>query len=123
MYHFDPQASTVDKLVPYTGPDVYPVFYENQDYELIIHVKEPGLSITFEHDNPTLKRAVTKVKGVSQLWTGHLNFRNEVGYTEFRILAGHFLLLKVTIEIFPSKMDYRRDYMNLLQGVNQTVYL
>ncbi|MDQ0338769.1 putative component of viral defense system (DUF524 family) [Caldalkalibacillus uzonensis] len=118
VYHFDPRAATEDHLVPYSGPDVYPVFYENQDYELVIQVKDPDLTITFEHDNPSLSKAVSKVRGMDRLWTGHLNFRNEVGYTEFRIRSGKVLLLKVT----PSKMDYRRDYMQLLDEVNRTVY-
>jgi hypothetical protein len=54
--------------------------------------------------------------------SGHLNFRNEVGFSGFEILSGDKRIIKVTFEVFPSKMDYRKDYVQLLREVNEEIY-
>lgn len=120
--HFDPFSPEENNLAPYEGPEVFPVFYENQDYQIFIQSKQEGLDISFYHQSRLLRQAVTRVRGVHHLLSGHLNFRNEVGFSEFEILSEDKRFIKVTFEVFPSKMDYRKDYVQLLQDVNEEIY-
>lgn len=53
---------------------------------------------------------------------GNINFRNDIGYSEFEIRANGQPLLLMTIEVFPSKIEYRTDYYKLLQEVNREIY-
>lgn len=53
---------------------------------------------------------------------GVLNFRNEVGLTEWELRVAGRMLLRVEMEIFPSKMDYKLDYQNILHEVNAQIY-
>ncbi|RXZ77499.1 DUF2357 domain-containing protein [Paenibacillaceae bacterium] len=101
------------------GDTVFPCFYENQGYELVVQKKHaPDLS--FYHEQVSLRQAI-KPLGDSIL-AGVLNFGNEVGLTEWELRDGGRTMLRLVMEIFPSKMDYKRDYQNLLNEVNAQIY-
>ncbi|WP_257535545.1 DUF2357 domain-containing protein [Mesobacillus foraminis] len=53
---------------------------------------------------------------------GNLVFQNEVGFTTFEIQCENKTLLSVTLEIYPSKLDYKKDYQKLLKEVNDEIY-
>ncbi|AIQ11234.1 restriction endonuclease-like protein [Paenibacillus durus] len=101
------------------GESTFPCFYETQSYELVIQKKAPG-NLSFYHENVLLRQAI-KPLGESIL-AGVLNFGNEVGLTEWEIRSEGQTLLRVEMEIFPSKMDYKQDYQNILNEVNEQIY-
>lgn len=51
-----------------------------------------------------------------------MHFQNEVGFSEFEIFEGKDSLLHIQIEVFPTKLDYKKDYLNLLREVNEEIY-
>lgn len=53
---------------------------------------------------------------------GNLQFQNEVGYSTFEIRLDKQKILEVTLEIFPTKLDYKEDYKKLLEEVNDEIY-
>ncbi|WP_342564260.1 restriction endonuclease-like protein [Paenibacillus sp. FSL R7-0345] len=101
------------------GEAVFPCFYETQSYELVIESKTAG-KLSFYHDNVLLRQAVKPLGG--SLLAGVLNFGNEVGLTEWEIRSEGEMLLRVEMDIFPSKMDYKLDYQNILNEVNAQIY-
>lgn len=101
------------------GESVFPTFYETQPYELVIQKKTVD-RLTFFHENVLFRQAI-KPLGDSIL-AGVLNFGNEVGLTEWEIRSEGQILMRVEMEIFPSKMDYKQDYQNILNEVNEQVY-
>lgn len=101
------------------GETVFPTFYETQPYELVIQKKTVD-RVTFFHENVLLRQAI-KPLGDSIL-AGVLNFGNEVGLTEWEIRSEGQTLMRVEMEIFPSKMDYKQDYQNILNEVNEQIY-
>ena len=101
------------------GESVFPTFYETQPYELVIQKKTVD-RVTFFHENVLLRQAI-KPLGDSIL-AGVLNFGNEVGLTEWEIRSEGQTLMRVEMEIFPSKMDYKQDYQNILNEVNEQIY-
>ncbi|MCK8816867.1 restriction endonuclease-like protein [Natroniella sulfidigena] len=115
--HFDPQEG----LKEYQSAAVYPCFYEWQDYQLIIQSKD-GSQLEFYHSNRKIREAVTPLSRDQSILTGQINFRNDVGYSELEIRQDGVPLCSVKIEVFPSKLDYQRDYYNLLREVNHEVY-
>lgn len=106
-------------LVDLGAEPVYPCFYETQAYELVIQ-KKTDKSVEFHHDNILLRMAVKPLG--KELLSGVLNFGNEVGYTDLEIRVGGQSSLILRLEIFPSKMDYKRDYQMILKDVNEQVY-
>ncbi|WP_020620437.1 restriction endonuclease-like protein [Paenibacillus daejeonensis] len=102
-----------------TGQRGEPIFFETQSYELVIEKKQE-LPIQFHHDNLHLRQAIRPLG--KYILSGVLNFQNEIGLTEFEIQMHGQSLLRLQLEIFPSKMDYKRDYEVILQDVNQQIY-
>jgi len=99
-----------------------PIFFENGVYQLIIASKH-GEELTFYHEHPLVRKAISPVEiGNQKILMGNLQFQNEVGLTTFKVFNGSKRLLEVTLEIFPSKLDYRNDYQQLLEEVNDEIY-
>ncbi|WP_227764579.1 restriction endonuclease-like protein [Zhaonella formicivorans] len=98
---------------------IKPCFYENQNYEFVIQKKTDKL-LTFYHENINLRQTVKPLG--PNLLVGVLNFQNEVGYTDLEIRLMGQPVLNLRLEIFPSKMDYQKDYRMILQEVHEQVY-
>lgn len=108
------------QLIPYDGQSLYPIFFENGMYEVII-IPKKDLKLTFYHEYAPFREAISKLSRTNIL-TGYLHFQNEVGFSEFEILEGKECLLGVRIKVFPTKLDYKKDYTNLLKKVNEEIY-
>ncbi|RSD28867.1 restriction endonuclease-like protein [Mesobacillus subterraneus] len=99
-----------------------PIFFENGVYQLIVVPKNEA-ELTFYHEYPLLRNAVSPVLiGSQRILMGNLHFQNEVGYTTFEIRSNDKVMLEVTLEIFPVKLDYKQDYQKLLEEVNDEIY-
>ncbi|MHA6533703.1 DUF2357 domain-containing protein [Paenibacillus sp. BAC0078] len=114
---FSPEAYGMVDWQP--GESSFPCFYETQSYEMVIQNKSGSL-LSFYHENVLLRQAI-KPLGESIL-AGVLNFGNEIGLTEWEVRSNGQTLLRVEMEIFPSKMDYKLDYQNILNEVNEQIY-
>lgn len=95
---FSPELGGMVEWQP--NESVFPCFYETQSYELVIQNKSTD-SLSFYHENVLLRQAV-KPLGDSIL-AGVLNFGNEVGLTEWEVRSAGQTLLRVEMEIFPSR--------------------
>lgn len=102
------------------GDQCAPIFYETQSYELVIEKKYDDDSIAFYHENVHIRSAVKPLG--KRILSGILNFQNEIGYTELEIRHDGRTVLMIQLEIFPSKIDYKEDYIQLLQDVNEQIY-
>lgn len=103
--------------------EVNPIFFENGTYQIFIEGKA-NKELAFDHDYPTFRRAIQPlpIKGKGNILTGNLTFTNEVGLSELRVIADGKRILSVTIEVYPVKLDYRKDYQALLKEVNDEIY-
>jgi len=102
--------------------DLRPIFFENGIYQLMV-IPKGETELTFYHEHPLLRKAVSNVKIASRpMLMGNLQFQNEVGFSTFEIRSERETLLEVTLEIFPTKLDYKSDYRKLLEEVNDEIY-
>lgn len=97
----------------------FPIFYETQTYGLLVE-KKADIDVSFYHENVALREAVMP-KGKHVL-SGNLNFQNEIGFSELELRSLGSSLLKLRIEVFPVKMDYKRDYHAIMQEVNHQIH-
>lgn len=112
----------VDKNQLVEDMNLRPIFFENEIYQLVVLSKRQE-QLTFYHEHPSIRKAVSLEEiGGQKFLMGNLQFQNEVGLTTFIIYRGSGKLLEVTLEIFPSKLDYRNDYLKLLEKVNDEIY-
>ncbi|NGZ74956.1 DUF2357 domain-containing protein [Saccharibacillus alkalitolerans] len=115
---FSPESGAAEAWEP--GMPAYPCFFETKAYELTLVKANPALDLTFHHENVNLRRRI-KPRGSSVL-SGTLDFGSEIGETELEVRLNGRPLLTVGIEVFPAKMDYRRDYVRLMEEVNEEAY-
>ena len=130
MMEFSVHGETVQTIEVYdieqqmltASQQVRPIFFENGTYQVIV-VPKNNHPLEFYHEHPLLRRSITSMElaGIRVL-TGNLQFQNEVGYTTFEIRSLDKSLAEVTLEIFPSKLDYQKDYRKLLSEVNDEIY-
>ncbi len=122
---YDPQKDVMQSMLDedknIKRERIYPVFYEEQDYQIYIEGKGSS-DISFYHDNILIRDAVSSMPNKDNILWGNINFRSDVGYSELVIEGQYEILLKLKIEVFPTKIDYRHDYNQLLKEVNQEVY-
>lgn len=97
----------------------FPILYETQTYNLLIEKKE-DVDLSFYHENHSLREAVLP-KG-KRVLSGNLNFGNEIGFSELELRTRGSSLLRIRLEVFPAKMDYKRDYQAILQDVNHQIH-
>lgn len=116
----------VGDLVDYDStniePYLSPIFFENGNYEILIEPTK-GVGVSFYHEYEPFREAVNVVSGLrTKILTGQLHYKNEVGLSSFEIRSGDESILNVMIEVFPTKLDYKKDYAVLLDEVNEEIY-
>lgn len=92
-----------------------PSFFEDTTYRLWIKSLIPDRVPVVLHRDPYLLQTVDTYPS-ENVCTGPVNFRRQVGLSDLEVRVGHETL-KVTIEVFPVKLDYEQDYMELLSEV------
>lgn len=100
---------------------VFPLFFEQQRYELIIEAIG-DCQIEFWHENYNVRNKITKVGRNNKILSGILNFGNEIGLSDLVVIVDGEKYLQLTIEVFPSKIDYRADYKAIVDDVTKEVY-
>ena len=98
-----------------------PVFFEQKRYELIVEPAE-GHKVEFWHENYHVRNKLSPVGRNHHLLTGVIGFGNDIGFSDLIFLVDGHPYLKITIEIFPSKIDYKKDYLSIVSDVTQEVY-
>ena len=97
-----------------------PLFYEQNDYEIII--KGIGdVKVGFWHENFLVRNKVEPISENDNILTGIINFDNNIGYSDLVIKANGITNLIIRIEVFPSKISYKDDYKNIIQDINNEI--
>lgn len=96
---------------------------EYSDYEIIIQSKnKDNKNIEFYHDNLNIRKKVTRITSKSQDLSGIINFKGDIGYTDLIVKVNNKEELKITLEVYPSKVSYKEDYKAILNDVNEEIY-
>lgn len=97
------------------GQAVAPFLFENTRYEVICEAESAELSI----DIAGAALVHSREAGDRVMWHHAINFGNQVGFSEIAITSAEGVLAKVTVEVFPLKVDYRGDYRLLRDEVGE----
>ena len=100
---------------------VRPVFFEQQAYELFVE-PTPGHTVTFFHENYAVRNAVTPVGREQRMLSGVINFANDIGYSDLVFVVDGRDEITLTVEVFPTKISYKEDYLAIVADVTAEVY-
>lgn len=103
------------ELVLNPGTTMMPCFFEDGQYQLAMEVKDKG-SYDIYHGGIKLTDNFQMIGNVS---LGMIDFRSDIGYTNIQIYKDEKKILDITLEVFPSKLDYRYDYIALMNEINE----
>ncbi|MBU3110178.1 DUF2357 domain-containing protein [Clostridium lacusfryxellense] len=106
------------ELAEVSGPNVKPCFYENGKYQLILEVKDKGRYEVI-HMGSNLNNGFQKI---SNCYIGMIDFSSDIGLSNFIITKYGKDILSIDIEVFPSKIDYQKDYRDIMNEVNDEIY-
>lgn len=98
-----------------------PLFFEQMPYEVVIETVGETL-ISFDHDSSLIRNKITPLGRKGKMQSGVINFGSEVGLSEFRLFADGKLVLRVVIEVYPTKLSYKSDYLKLQEEVTEEIY-
>ena len=99
-----------------------PLFFENSDYEIVIKSRH-GEAVSVWHEDADIRRKLGAVtEGDLGLLSGIVNFGNNIGYSDFEVSVDGKAVLRVTIEIFPSVIDYKKHYQAMIDDISREVY-
>lgn len=100
---------------------IVPLFYEHQDYEIIIE-KKGDLNLEFWHENINIRNKINPIGHSKKILSGVINFANEIGFTNVLINIDNKSYIRFEFEIFPSKISYRDDYINIIRDITDEVH-
>ncbi|MEA4903142.1 restriction endonuclease-like protein [Desulfitobacterium sp.] len=100
---------------------IVPLFYEQQRYELIVEAAD-GHTVAFWHDNLNIRNKVTRASRHHEILSGIINFGNEIGLSDLVIQIDGVSYLRLVIEVFPTKINYKDDYKSIVEDVTKEVY-
>lgn len=110
--------SSDGQLVENSGRVMKPCFYENGSYQLILEIKGEG-----EYDLYHMGVNITKsFQKIGEIYLGVIDFSSDIGLSDFIISKNGKKIVSFDIEVFPSKIDYRKDYEEIMREVNEEMY-
>ncbi|MCL6649568.1 MAG: restriction endonuclease-like protein [Chloroflexi bacterium] len=97
-----------------------PRLYEQTEYQLYAEAKPEGSTVTVEAWDPALVAGLVREKG-GRVLHGGVDFGSQAGFATFRFLVDGQPEVEVTVEVFPTKLDYKSDYEQILAEVQETL--
>ncbi|MDU5105785.1 DUF2357 domain-containing protein [Clostridium sp.] len=94
---------------------------EYSNYEVIVESKS-GADVEFYHENINIRNKVTQTRRGSKNLSGIINFKGDIGFTDFIIIVNGRSEFKCTLEVYPSKISYKEDYKDILRDVSEEIY-
>lgn len=105
------------ELVNNDGVTMMPCFFENGKYQLILENKDNSLYEIFHMDN----KINDYFEKVGNCLIGIIDFSSDIGYSTFSLCKNGKNILFFTIEVFPSKLDYYKDYKEIIREINEEI--
>ena len=94
---------------------VGPRLYEQTNYKVFLQAKSES-RVALNHRDPLAYHDLSE-EGDGRVVFGHINFGSQVGRSLFSVLVDGEPEFDLEVEVFPTKLDYRSDYEQLLVEV------
>jgi predicted component of viral defense system (DUF524 family) len=100
---------------------VKPMFFEQTDYVILIRSKKNESLHVGGSSSEIYGRITAEYEDDATHLEGIINFENNVGFYTLRVYNEHSLLLSLRIEVYPSKISYKKDYQAIMQDIDRMV--
>jgi hypothetical protein len=107
---YDPRSNQLQDVA--SNAEIDPLLQENRTYHVYVSPSD-AVDVEFPGGSVVGRHRTTRGRGVSHF---ELNFRNDVGFFDIVIRLATSSC-RVTLEVFPTKLSYREDYIALRDDV------
>lgn len=94
-----------------------PCFFEEDVYQIILE-NTGNDKLYLYHNDKTIQDSII---AIGRNYYGSFSFNGDIGYSTFLLKKENEIILSLTIEVFPSKVDYIKDYKEMLNEVNEEI--
>ena len=100
-----------------------PFLFEESTYEFIIEIlnrdaQSKLFSMLIRGTKPI--DSIRRI-GNTHAYTSQINFGSQIGFVDFNFLSGKDKILFLGLEVFPSKLDYRQDFFQIREDLENEV--
>ena len=92
-----------------------PRLFEHTRYKLYLRGLD-GRSVSISHRDPRIRQMLASEQD-GDVVAGVISFRGEIGHTVFTVIVDGEPALRLELEVFPTKLDYRADYESMLAEI------
>jgi hypothetical protein len=92
---------------------VGPALREETEYQIYLRTRGNSRSVQLLHRDPQLRRNLV-AQEQNQVIHGVINFRGQIGRTEFTVVVDGLPHVILELEVFPTKLDYQTDFREIL---------
>lgn len=90
-----------------------PLLREPSRLDVVLET-DPGASIRIHHPDPLVRGAIVDPTGRGRTCAGALDLSGRVGWLELDFRREASAIVRISVEIFPSKLRYRQDFEGML---------
>ncbi len=112
------RAGVPDLLAADTKDQNGPPLYEQTEYQLYLRGAESGDRVEIRHRDPVLTKSLSTQEDGCVVH-GTINFRGQIGRSQFSIYCNGVRELDFEVEVFPTKIDYESDYQDIVADVQK----
>lgn len=119
-YENEVTVNTIDsygQMVDSKNETMLPCFYENGEYQIVL-VNKTDSKYKIAHMDSDLSNNMQTFANVN---VGLIKFDSNIGYSTFNVIKDQVCILSFTIEVFPSKVDYKTDYKEIVSDINEEI--
>lgn len=100
---------------------VFPLFFEQTDYNIMIRSRN-GEALEFSSNSSLIAGSVGRAYDDDPaILNGTINFGNNVGFSDLNVSADGKMVLSARVEVYPTKVSYKDDYMAMMKDINDMV--
>lgn len=99
------------------GNFMMPCFFEDGQYQIILEIKN-DCKYNISHGGVDISDGF---QVIGKSYIGLIDFSSDIGYTTIEIYRDKKKTNELTLEVFPSKLDYYKDYRELILEINEEI--
>lgn len=115
---YKPDSATGNFAIKYR-----PLFFEQTEYAIYAEVNgDKNEKIEMWHINRHIREKVIYPSKRKNVLSGSFNFGSDIGYSDFVFKIDGQEYFTLTIEVFPSKISYKKDYEDIRNDIINEIY-
>lgn len=100
-----------------------PLFFEQVNYTIYAEMTDSEDKLDMWHINQNIRNKIIRPSSKKKnVMSGSFNFGSDIGFSDFVFKVNGEEYITLTIEVFPSKISYKKDYEQIRDDITNEIY-